>query len=187
MALWQQECPRCGYVNVTVNTPLSGADVVVASPEFAAVRANSDEPALVNRFRRYALLIADDPIKSGWTMLHAAWVYDDLENQALAKRCREECVDLWSTQRFDKNESSVRIRTVMVDVLRRAECFDEAIMCLDLAMEGDATLIMEKVLAFQRRLIAVFDVDAYTVEQAVAVYRSPDILRSRRFAGFKLR
>lgn len=52
---------------------------------------------------------------------------------------------------------------------------------------GDATLIMKKVLTFQRRLVAVFDVEAYTVEQAVAVYRSPDIRGSRRFAGFKPR
>jgi hypothetical protein len=169
MEFWQQECPSCGYVNVTIGTPLEGAADIVRSPEFEALRSTSDEPALVNRFKRHALLVADEPIQSGWTLLHAAWVCDDLGLRELAKRCREDCADLWSSAPYGYDEDSARMQSVLVDVLRRSEHFDEADMLIDIALQsGGATSIMVDVLQFQRRLVGSYDSGVYTVEQAVA-------------------
>lgn len=186
MGFWQQECSGCGYVNVTLNTRLPEADAVVGSPEFIALRAATDEPALVNRFKRYALLV-NEPRKAGWALLHAAWVYDDFGDWERAARCRHECADMWSASIGGTDEESLRLQTVLIDVLRRAECFDEADLLLRQTSETAKTLIMTKVLDFQRRLIAVYDVDIYTVEQAAAAYRTPDILKSRSFLRFGLR
>jgi hypothetical protein len=168
MEFWQQECPSCGYVNVTIGTPLEAAADIVHSPEFAALRAASDEPALVNRFKRHALLVADEPIQSGWTLLHAAWVCDDLGLWELAKRCREDCVDLWSSVDYGHDEDSARMQSVLVDVLRRAERFDEADLLIDIVLRSfGVTPAMIHVMQFQRRLVGSYDSGVYTVEQAL--------------------
>ena len=169
MEFWQQECPACGYVNTTIGASLPGAADIVRSPEFAALRAAADEPVLVNRFKRHALLMADDAVKSGWTMLHAAWVCDDLKSRELAVRCREECADLWSTIDYGSDEGSARMRTVLVDVLRRSQCFDEADTLIDLVLtSAGVTPTMRQVLQFQRLLIARYEVGVHTVAEALA-------------------
>lgn len=174
MEFWQQECPSCGYVNVTIGTPLKGAADIVHSPEFAALRAVSDEPALVKRFKRHALLVADEPIQSGWTLLHAAWVCDDLFLRELAMRCREDCADLWSSATYGYDEDSARMQSVLVDVLRRAEHFDEADMLIDIALRSEgATPTMVHVLQFQRGLVGACDGGVYTVEQALTAMGQP--------------
>jgi len=168
MGGWQQECPKCGYVNVNIGSLLPDAEGIIRSTEFAVLRSSIDEPALVNRFKRHALLVADDAVKAGWTMLHAAWVCDDLALEQRSRDCREECADFWSSLEYGSDESSTRLRTVMVDVLRRAERFDEADTLADIALlGGGATETMRKVLGFQRRLISAYDVRPYTVDQAI--------------------
>lgn len=168
MEYWQQECPGCGYVNTDLDELLPGAVGVVRSTEFAALRAAVHEPALVNRFKRHALLQADDAVKAGWSILHAAWVYDDLNRPERARRCREECADFWSTLEYGADEPSARMRTVMVDVLRRAEHFEEAEALIEVILAtGGATDHMRRALAFQRTLIAAGDTAGYTLEQAL--------------------
>ncbi|MBU3672534.1 MAG: hypothetical protein FGM43_08260 [Sinobacteraceae bacterium] len=120
-------------------------------------------------FKRHALLVSADPFEAGWSLLHAAWVADDLNDRALASDCREGCADLWAGAVCSVDEDGLRHQTVLVDVLRRSEHFDEAEALVDrLLPHPSMTPEISRVLQFQKRLISRFDVDGYTCEQAFA-------------------
>ena len=167
MGLWLQECPNCGYVNDAVDDLIPGAVEIVQSPEYQDLLADRVTPPLVLSFKRHALLVSADPLAAGWSLLHAAWVADDIEDRTLASDCREGCADLWAGATLVVDEEGVRQQTVLVDVLRRAEHFDEADALVDRLLPHPAlTPEISRVLRFQKHLIARYDVDGYTCEQA---------------------
>jgi hypothetical protein len=167
MGLWLQDCPNCGYVNEAVEDLIPGAVEIVRSPEYQDLRTDRVTPRLVLSFKRHALLVSADPIEAGLSLLHAAWVADDLKDRAVASDCREGCADLWIGVAWSIDEAGVRQQTVLVDVLRRAEHFDEAEALVDRLLPHPAmTPDISRVLRFQKHLISRYDVDGYTCEQA---------------------
>jgi hypothetical protein len=169
MGLWLEDCPNCGYVNEAVEDLIPGAVEIVRSPEYQDLRADRVTPRLVLSFKRHALLVSVDPIKAGWSLLYAAWVADDLKDRALASDCREGCADLWAGLTWPVNDEGVRQQTVLVDVLRRSEHFDEAEALVDRLLPHPAiTAEISRVLRFQKHLISRYDIECYTCEQAFA-------------------
>lgn len=169
MSLWLQDCPECGYINHSVEDLVPDAAAVVRSPEFQELRVDAVAPPLVSAFKRHALIVSVDPIEAGWSLLHAAWVYDDLEQQDGARECREGCADLWAGVDWPSDEPGVRNQAVLVDVLRRAGHFEEADALIErLSLHPAITDGMTRVLHFQRRLIAREDLERYSCEQALA-------------------
>lgn len=169
MADWLQECAACGYVNTQLGKLLPGAADIVRSPAFRTTGCAPGEPALVGRFRRYALLVAADPLKAGWAMLHGAWVCDDAGLLRLANLCREECDNRWLRVECQPGEAAAQLRAVSVDVLRRANHLDEADRLIDQVLASDgATPDLVRILRFQRRLIGDYDLRAYRHDQALA-------------------
>jgi hypothetical protein len=167
MGVWLQDCPECGYINYSVEDLIPGASEVVRSPEFQELRQDRETPELVLSFKRHALLVSTDPIEAGWALLHSAWIYDDLEHRGRATECREGCADLWAGVDWPLDEQSLRNQTVLVDVLRRAEHFDEADALLERLLAHPAmTPDIARVLRFQKLLISRYDIDLYTCEQA---------------------
>ena len=169
MGLWLQDCPECGYINDSVQSLIPGAAAVVRSTEFQQLRQDRGMPELVLSFKRHALLVSADPVEAGWSLLHSAWVYDDLAQRDGAIECRGGCADLWSGVDWTLDESGARNQAVLVDVLRRSEHFDEADELVDRLMPHPAmTADMGRVLRFQKLLISRYDMDCYTCEQAFA-------------------
>jgi hypothetical protein len=67
------------------------------------------------------------------------------------------------------DEAGVRQQTVLVDVLRRSEHFDEADALVDRLLPHPAmTPEISRVLQFQKHLICRYDVEGYTCGQAFA-------------------
>jgi hypothetical protein len=167
MGVWLQDCPECGYINYSVEELIPGAPEVVRSPEFQDLRQDRVTPELVLSFKRHALLVSADPIEAGWALLHSAWIYDDLKQGGRATECREGCADLWAGVDWPPDEQGLRNQTVLVDVLRRAEHFDEADALVERLVGHPAlTQDIARVLRFQKLLISRYDADLYTCEQA---------------------
>lgn len=170
MNLWLQECPTCRYVNDRIDKGLPSASVIVFSPEYAAIAARQEEPELVRRFKRHALLMAEHPIAAARALLHAAWVCDDATHVSLAQACRDESADLLIGVDFAPlSEEGLRLQTVLVDILRRAGRFEEADHWLDQLI--DRTTLppaMAMVLRYQRTLIAREDTACYDVTTAMS-------------------
>lgn len=163
MGLWLQDCPECGYVNDSVEDLLPGAAEVVRSPEFQELRQDQCSPKLVLSFKRHALLVSTDPAAAGWSLLHAAWVCDDLGLADLAREYREGCADFWTGVDWSRDQRGLRHQTVLVDVLRRSKNFDEAEALVDRLFPHPAmTADISRVLRLQKRLIALHDVDRYS-------------------------
>ena len=173
--LWLQECPACHYVHERIDQRLPDTNVVVYSPEYTAIESLTDEPPLVRRFKRHALLMAEEPIVAAQSLLHAAWVCDDAGCAELAAACRDECADLLIGVNFDAFPVPERFRrqTVLVDVLRRAGRFDEALQwTLQLLDQTALPPTMNAVLRFQRGLLEREDVSAYEVEHTLSETRA---------------
>lgn len=169
MNLWLQQCPTCHYVNDRLDHRLADAAAIVYSPEYRAIAQLDPEPELVQRFKRHALLLADQPLSAAKALLHAAWVCDDHGHLALARACRDECADLMiGVDNAGPAEPQLRSQTVLVDVLRRAERFDEAEEWLERLLEQPGlTDPMIRVLHYQRRLLQAGDVGRHEVETAL--------------------
>lgn len=166
---WLQECPACGYVNGSIGTLLPGAVDIVRSSGYRAIGAACGVPALVGRFRRHAQLVAAQPLAAGWAALHAAWVCDDIGLWELAIRCREDCDNHWVRLGYGTDDASVRLRTISVDVLRRARYFEEAERLIhQIVADGGVSPGRMKILRFQKHLISNCDLRVYTCHDVLA-------------------
>ena len=169
MNLWLQQCPTCRYVNDRLDHRLGDAAAIVYSPEYRAIAQLDQEPELVQRFKRHALLLADQPLLSARALLHAAWVCDDHWQPELACACRDECADLMIGVDYTAlGEAGLRSQLVLVDVLRRARRVDEASDWIERLLEqAGLPESMSKVLHYERRLLQAGDVGCHEVEMAL--------------------
>ena len=103
--------------------------------------------------------------------IEAAWVCDDHGLHEAAVRCRLRAVERLRESQADGDElyedPSVEY-AVMVDLLRRAGRFEEAVDEVDAAL-GDSEGEVAAVLAFSRSLAVARDSGRYTVEDALAI------------------
>lgn len=169
MNLWVQECPACHYVNDQLGQRLNDAAAIVYSPEYRAIAQLDQEPELVKRFKRHALLLADQPLAAAKALLHAAWVCDDNRHAELACACREECADLMIGVDYTAHgEAGFRSQLVLVDILRRAARFDEAEDWIErLLAQAGLPDSLSKILRYQRGLLQSGDMGCHEVEMAL--------------------
>jgi hypothetical protein len=169
MGSWLQECPHCRYVAPDLSEA-AGDMVRVLSPEYVAALNDSRLPELARRFAAYSqLILGTDQAGSGYAMLRAAWVCDDHRQKRPAIECRNIAADRMATQRpFPDTEQGVTSGAVLVDVLRRAERFEEAAAECDSLLGFEATKeLLRSVLEYQARLIAARDTACRTVSDAL--------------------
>lgn len=179
IAVWVSECPGCGYCAYDLSTAGPGAADVVKSPEHQGVRKDPSRRAIANRFLCAAMALdaAGAPTRAFWAALHAAWTCDDDWNgqsvgpQGPASDCR--VVALGYAARARREGLSIEsgpgaAELVLSDVLRRAGRFGEARGMVRLGIEARPDAPIERLLAFQKRLIARKDVACHTEDEATA-------------------
>ena len=124
---WFQECESCHYVSVDLTQASDNARSIVESDDYQALIGNSDLPPIARRFALCSLLNAHDREIAGTALLRAAWVCDDEENSDQAKSFRNQAADtLKKLQPFENSEEHATLATMLIDVFRRAERFEEA-------------------------------------------------------------
>lgn len=165
MAHWLQQCPGCGYVAPRLDAAdESAADIVHAGP-YRALLAETGYPSLARRFLCRAMLLEEtgDLHGAAEATLHAAWVADDARKPDLARSWRLDAVALFRQGPRPDLEQRVRI----IDILRRAGDFGGAAAQAGELERAGLPDPVDRVVAFERRLIAAGDVRAYTVASAL--------------------
>jgi hypothetical protein len=154
LSRWLQTCRRCGAVAPDLAALTPDRLAMVRSPEY---RAFFDMPSGVENFVRWAMLC--DGHARAEAYLQAAWAADDAG--ADARVLRRRAADAWGPP--DGAESALRL----IDVLRRAEAFDEA---SSVAATLDASALDEnsaRILAFQRARIVARDAGRHLLSSAL--------------------
>ena len=150
-------CPECGFAAVDLSQPCTGdADLVVGDTYRSILE--SDQPELAKSFACASTLhqARGDDVSASACSLRAAWVCDDEQHAERAVEHRAACAELL-TRALDQEEAeaqeTVGITVVLIDVLRRARLFDEAMeRCRALLADANASDLSD-VARFQARLI----------------------------------
>ena len=164
---WLQECSECGYVSGDLTTSTEDAKQIVESDTYSALRAKSELPELARQFERYSLLQHADPETAAVGLIRAAWACDDADNANQGKAYRNQAADILLTlQPCPDDEENTTLAAVLVDVLRRAERFDESkelATSLQSFNAVKANEIVSSVLTYQCKLCDGRDTGCHTI------------------------
>ena len=167
---WFQECKSCSYVSIDLAQAKDDAKSIVESEEYQALVTNSDLPPIARRFALCALLNNHDREIAGTALLRAAWVCDDEGKAELAKSFRNQSADtIKKLQPFENSDEHATLATMLIDVLRRAERFDEATKLANQLLKFKAVKrseVMQAVVNFQMSLCESKVSDCRRVEEA---------------------
>jgi len=172
---WVQRCPHCGYCSGDLAQNAGDLTQVKTLVESSAYQAQLHDSSLSDpapTFLCSALIQAQATsyALAGWGCIHAAWVCDDAENSAGAKRCRKQAAEFLQQAR-QRGQIIIQQRNagevVLVDVLRRSEQFELALSLCEEAQRHTSDSTLEAVLRFQSMLITSKDTGCYTVAQAL--------------------
>ena len=146
---------------------------VADSDAYRAQLADEDLPALARSFLCSTMIFEEhgDEAAAARNAIDAAWVCDDEGLAGAATRCRVRAIELLRGSEAEGDSDSSAEYAVIVDLLRRAGCFEDAIAEADVALaaaEGE----LAAVLAFSRSLALAGDLRAYTVGDAMAAERT---------------
>ena len=174
MPYWVQECPECGYAYSCIEEAASQADKTLYSDSYLAISAGPLNGSLAGRFLKASLVSegASDTERAGNYALNAAWAADDGGDSdgAISYRIRASKLLVASlVGADDTSEQSIVTRVRVVDILRRALRWQEALDLADvlLGLELDPTI--RSVLEFERSAASKQDGKCYTIQKALTV------------------
>jgi hypothetical protein len=167
-----QACPHCNYCTLDISESVVDASGCVSSEAYQEQFKSPEYPALANSFLCAALI--QEAIRkfgaAGWASMRAAWVCDDAKNDAAAKRCRVQAVELFRKALSAGQEIAEQLGAgdaILVDLLRRSEQFEDATRQVEIGLSKFPEEIIRDVLEFERDLIAKQDVQCHRVEEAL--------------------
>lgn len=160
-----QQCPYCNYVNNNIEVNIGVGIKDLSCAKYQEV-LNSNIDATAKKFILSAILL--DKVKrkrDAGIMYHfASWVFDDLKDNENADKYRKKACDRILEVAIQEDDGDTAVQCV--DLLRRNGNFKKA---LDLIAEIGKTDIeeLDKVLAFEKELIAKKDKTSHFVEEAL--------------------
>jgi hypothetical protein len=174
---WVQSCESCGYCAESLEIENKKAPTILNSRQYQEQLREPDTPQLANHFLCKAIIDqkSGDFAAATWSLLHAAWVCDDLGNEHQAKQCRQDAAKM--LLRAEKKKQILMNHTneetlLLVDLLRRSCQFEQAkqvIASRRKAMIEDHFLL--QILDYQHQLVEAADSAAYTIEDAIEIAR----------------
>ncbi len=173
MDCWLQECSKCSSVNNDLSTKLEDAERIIEGRVYQALLVESDVPELARRFVRFALLNETDNHVAGTSYLRAAWVCDDATLLEQAVQYRNMAADNFlKLAPFEDNEEGVTRAAVLVDVLRRANRFEESRQLANSLCQMKAVADNDVIAAVLKREIELCDqrdTNVYVIEDVMEV------------------
>lgn len=166
-----QRCPECGYCNNSLDAKTSVDKDYLSSNEYKALFADIPEDSLAASFIRQGRINEKDK-KFGIAMfayLRAAWCCDDNRNLEGAKQCRLLALKVFN-ENYNAMVSTLDEETAVclqVDMLRRAECFEDAIAAAQKELPKAAQDIIKSILNFEIAKCNEKDAGLYRVSEAV--------------------
>lgn len=179
MARWLQQCPHCGYAAPSIAKAHPAAAAAISAAPFRALIQDASHPPLVRRFLAWAHVLEETGAlhAAAEATLHAAWVADDTFQPALAAALRQDAVALWRSGPPLDVEQTVRV----VDALRRCEAWEDAEATATELASLSPPEAVGRVIALERRLIAVHDAGRHTMASALPPpSRRPHATHQRR-------
>lgn len=173
MAYWVQECPDCGYAHRSIEEMAPHADMTLTSGSYRAILSGTLNGSLMGRFLKASLVSegASDTERAGDYALNAAWVADDAADPDGAITYRNRALNLFVASLVgadETSEQSIVTRVLLVDILRRAARWQEAIDLADVLLELELEATIRAVLEFGRSAASKQDGNCYTIQKALA-------------------
>jgi hypothetical protein len=173
MSYWLQECPKCGFVSSDLSEPEKGVEEIVASERYRSLHRSGPSEALISRCLRRSLLDEHlgNTANAAEHALWAAWAADDAGDPS-AGHYRSRAADLFlacAAALPGGSSEAVMMRTRLVDILRRAERWDEAVSLADtLLATGGLDPTIRSIVEFGRNLAQGHDASMHTVQDAMS-------------------
>jgi hypothetical protein len=175
MTYWVQECPHRRYVAACIPRAEPGVHEFMRSDRWKALRVSAPERSrsLSELFLVHSMIqeAIGNLEEAGFAALHAAWDADDRDDPAIAKSRRRSAADLFERafaqgQIGSAEESTIRF--ILVDILRRAQCWDEAVKCCQQIDAAHLDPILQTTLRHQQHLCEARDAKCYDLASAEA-------------------
>jgi uncharacterized protein (DUF2225 family) len=172
-----QRCPNCSYCSYDISVGTTVVKELVISPDYKAIIENQDLPILVASFLASTMInVRLKKYKSAVReSLSAAWVFDDRGSNPAAQVCRKSTAELMMDAFANKQHVSNhegQAGQILVDVLRRAEMFTEALAIIKklrnkkfISIENKRDIM--RLVDFEEKLIIKKDIDAHTIGEAL--------------------
>ncbi|PSO19485.1 hypothetical protein [Bradyrhizobium sp. MOS003] len=164
ISYWLLECPFCGYVAPDIEQGDAKAKSFMQTPEFQAA---SSDPTFDPAARRFLVRAAEhahdgDRMAAFLDTLSAAWIADDSKqpDQAAVLRLKA------AARLAGSGIKSINTRLVLLDVLRRASCWDAAEALVDEMLAEDLEDPFVGIVLFHRGKITKRDSGRYTIADA---------------------
>lgn len=171
MHAWFQQCPNCQYVAVDLSQARDNTQELLASPRYQSLVNDSEIDPVARKFALCALLNEHDREIFSTALLRAAWVCDDQQRQLAAKSFRDEAADcLKQMQPFEDGDDQATLAVTLVDILRRAERFEEAAKLANQMLKFKTVKrspVMSAVVKFQLKLCDSKSSACHKVEEAM--------------------
>jgi hypothetical protein len=173
MDLWLQECPSCGYVAGDIGVANRGEREIVSSESYSSIQSGPNSNMLSGRFQK-ASMIAEEHGKLEYAARYAlwsAWVADDKKDHVAAVFHRSKAANIFLTtiSNLDpKTEDSIILTALTVDILRRAERWNEALEMAGSLLAGNLSETVGSVVEFEICLAKNRDSGCYTVADALS-------------------
>lgn len=177
---WIQRCGTCGYCAPNIGDATPYTREVVEDIPYRSVLSDASYPELARAFLCSSLVFEQlgEEASAARNAIEAAWACDDDGAAEAAVRCRIRAARLLVESQGEGDEVFPDATTedaVLVDLLRRARRFDEAVAAADAALQ-EAEGITRRVLAFSRARAFAHDAARYTVADAVPAGADDDAI-----------
>jgi len=165
-------CPACGYCSTDISQRKKDTQVVVESDHYRAILGNTELPERVASFMAlsFELEQSNECIDAAWHAIRAAWICDDEKTLVYSKICRKMAIELFDrakTKRQVPSEQLDLIDTITLDLMRRAELFQEASTLIDSLLSRQIDETLKRIIEYQGRLIRVKNTDAHTASEVL--------------------
>jgi len=165
---WLNECPDCGFTNENLACEIDGARDIIFSNSFRKITEHLSIPGLARRFVQHSLLHEKNPRKAAVSLLHAAWICDDLKETQWAKSFRTRCAHALRSLRLDlTRDPDQSLSLVLIDILRRVERFDKAVEVAATFEQVHVAETLRSLIQFQGYLCGQKDIACHTLAEAL--------------------
>lgn len=174
IANWVSRCPGCQYCSADLSHVNEGSPEFIASARYRAELEDPSLPVKAREFVCYALILehAGQHADAGWSMLHAAWVCDDEDNEAGSKSCRRHALEAWKRGKQKSENFGDDLASefaLAADVYRRAGDFEMAVVTCSEALDmEDLPSGMELLLRRQKSFIERRDSGRHSLAELAA-------------------
>jgi hypothetical protein len=172
MEYWVEVCPACGYASQDLTHLVGDVKELVAGELYRHQRESTFFCRLANAFLCSGLLHhhCGHLTAAAWDFIHAAWACDDVQNDRGARICRQRAIatieELHLTGDF-LSQNTQNDLALLTDIARRCGDWARAERWCSQGMSVASDEILQKIFAYQKRLIDTGETAVHTVAEAV--------------------